>query len=145
MVWLQAVLALEEGLRHGLDAATALLDRMPTAERAVATDRLVSSQVDAMATRALGYRAFAKLVRGGTAPEQALMKVFCTEAERRLEPGRVGDEWRYAPSAAGRAQPLRRGLVDRALLLGVRQHDLGRVVRDSAQHHRNQVLGLPRK
>jgi alkylation response protein AidB-like acyl-CoA dehydrogenase len=84
MVWLQSVLALEEGVRRVLDAAPALLDRMPAAERAVATDRVVSSYVDAIAARALGYRAFAKLVRGGTAPEQALMKLFCTEAERQL-------------------------------------------------------------
>jgi alkylation response protein AidB-like acyl-CoA dehydrogenase len=84
MVWLQAVLALEEGVSRVLAAAPSLLDRMPGAERAVATDRVVNSYIDAMAARALGYRSFAKLVRGGTAPEQALMKVFCTEAERRL-------------------------------------------------------------
>jgi alkylation response protein AidB-like acyl-CoA dehydrogenase len=84
MVWLQSVLALEEGMRRVLDAAPAMLDRMPVSERAVTADRVASSYVDALAARALGYRAFAKLQRGGTAPEQALMKVFCTEAERRL-------------------------------------------------------------
>jgi alkylation response protein AidB-like acyl-CoA dehydrogenase len=84
MVWLQSVLALEEGVQRVLDVAPALLERMPNAERAVVTDRVVNSYVDSVAARALGYRAFAKLVRGGTAPEQALMKMFCTEAERRL-------------------------------------------------------------
>ena len=84
MVWLQAVLALEYGVQRVLDIAPQLLSDFATAERAVITDRVVASYVDSVAARALGYRAFAKLVRGGTAPEQALMKMFCTEAERRL-------------------------------------------------------------
>jgi len=44
----------------------------------------VQSIIDATAARTLGYRGFAKLVRGGSAPEQALMKVFTSEAARRL-------------------------------------------------------------
>ena len=48
------------GVSGGLDSAAALV----------------------LAARALGYRGFAKLVRGGSAPEQALMKAFCSEAMR---------------------------------------------------------------
>ena len=47
-------------------------------------DGLVESVIDSVAARCLGYRGFAKLVRGGSAPEQALMKAFTSEAGRRL-------------------------------------------------------------
>ena len=40
--------------------------------------------IDTTAARCLGYRGFAKLARGGSAPEQALMKVFASEARQRL-------------------------------------------------------------
>ena len=57
--------------------------RLGDLERAVYADRIADSYVDALAARALGYRGFAKYVRGGSAPEQALMKAFCSEARRR--------------------------------------------------------------
>jgi uncharacterized membrane protein len=53
-------------------------------ERAVLADRIASTCVDALAARALGYRGFAKLARGGTAPEQALMKLFASEVRQRV-------------------------------------------------------------
>jgi alkylation response protein AidB-like acyl-CoA dehydrogenase len=84
MVWLGAVLGLEDALARALAQAPELLAAMPAAEAAVFADRLVDSYVDAVAARALGYRGFAKYVRGGTAPEQALMKAFCSEADQRL-------------------------------------------------------------
>ena len=40
--------------------------------------------IDTQAARCLGYRGFAKLARGGTAPEQALMKLYASEARQRL-------------------------------------------------------------
>ena len=40
--------------------------------------------IDTQAVRCLGYRGFGKLMRGGSAPEQALMKVFSSETRRRL-------------------------------------------------------------
>jgi alkylation response protein AidB-like acyl-CoA dehydrogenase len=83
MVWLRAVLELEEAVRALLDEAPARLARLGDLERAVYADRIADSYVDALASRALGYRGFAKYVRGGSAPEQALMKAFCSEARRR--------------------------------------------------------------
>jgi alkylation response protein AidB-like acyl-CoA dehydrogenase len=77
-------MALERFVDRLRGEAPAALDRLPGAERAVVVDQLVRSAVDAAAARCLGYRGFAKLVRGGSAPEQALMKAFCSEAQQRL-------------------------------------------------------------
>jgi alkylation response protein AidB-like acyl-CoA dehydrogenase len=84
MVWLSGVLGLERQMAAVLPEAPAALARLAPAERAVVADGLVQSAIDAAAARCLGYRGFAKLVRGGSAPEQALMKVFTSEANRRL-------------------------------------------------------------
>jgi alkylation response protein AidB-like acyl-CoA dehydrogenase len=84
MVWLGGVLMLEETMTRLLEEAPEALDRLPADERAVATDHLVQSYVDSVAARCLGYRGFAKLMRGGTAPEQALMKAFSSESGARL-------------------------------------------------------------
>jgi alkylation response protein AidB-like acyl-CoA dehydrogenase len=84
MVWLGGVMGLEEMARRLLDEAPAVLARMPDVEREVVADRLVQSYVDTVAARCLGYRGFAKFVKGGDAPEQALMKAFSTESGQRL-------------------------------------------------------------
>ena len=84
MVWLQFVLTMERDARRLLVEAPAALARLAPAERAVVADGLVGSAIDAVAARCLGYRGFAKLVRGGSAPEQALMKALCSEAQQRL-------------------------------------------------------------
>jgi alkylation response protein AidB-like acyl-CoA dehydrogenase len=84
MVWLTFVLRMEEDVDALLAEAPAALARMAPPERAVVADGLVESIIDAAAARCLGYRGFAKLVRGGSAPEQALMKAFCSEAQRRI-------------------------------------------------------------
>ena len=84
MVWLNSVMTLEEEMSRALqDARDALAPRRP-ADRGAAADALVRSYVDTVAARCLGYRGFAKLVRGGTAPEQALMKAFGSESSQRL-------------------------------------------------------------
>ena len=83
MVWLRNVLELEEEVSRLVSQAPSLLGRLEPMERAVIADRVAGAYVDALAGRALGYRGFAKLVRGGNAPEQALMKAFCSEARRR--------------------------------------------------------------
>jgi alkylation response protein AidB-like acyl-CoA dehydrogenase len=77
------VLELEDDVQHLLSEAPGQLARLGPSEQAVFADRIASSYVDSLAARALGYRGFAKLVRGGSAPEQALMKAFCSEAHRR--------------------------------------------------------------
>ena len=82
MVWLGSVLGLDEMARRLLDEAPPLLSALAPTERAIAADLIVQSYVDSVAARCLGYRGFAKFVRGGTAPEQALMKVFTSESSQ---------------------------------------------------------------
>jgi alkylation response protein AidB-like acyl-CoA dehydrogenase len=84
MVWLSFVMNLEDGVAAVLAEAPAALERLAPAEGAVVADGLVESVIDSAAARCLGYRGFAKLVRGGSAPEQALMKAYTSEAQRRL-------------------------------------------------------------
>ncbi len=84
MVWVSAVMGLEESLGRLRDEAPAALDRLPPLERALAVDQIVRMAIDTQAARCLGYRGFAKLARGGTAPEQALMKLFASEARQRI-------------------------------------------------------------
>ncbi|MFL6206688.1 MAG: acyl-CoA dehydrogenase family protein [Acidimicrobiales bacterium] len=84
MVWVGAVMGLEESLERLLAEAPARLERLTPAERSLAVDQVVQIAIDTQAARCLGYRGFAKLARGGTAPEQALMKLFASEARQRL-------------------------------------------------------------
>jgi alkylation response protein AidB-like acyl-CoA dehydrogenase len=84
MVWVGAVMGLEESLDRLVAEAPAWLDRLTPAERSLAVDQVVQIAIDTQAARCLGYRGFAKLARGGTAPEQALMKLFASEARQRL-------------------------------------------------------------
>ncbi len=80
MVWLSNVLSVEVAMGHLLEEAPARLAALATdEERAIATDSIVRAHIDTVAARCLGYRGFAKLVRGADAPEQALMKWFATE------------------------------------------------------------------
>jgi alkylation response protein AidB-like acyl-CoA dehydrogenase len=78
------VMSLEEYVATLRAEAPAALARLPEGERVVVADGLVQSFVDAAAARCLGYRGFAKLVRGSSAPEQALMKALCSEAQQRI-------------------------------------------------------------
>jgi alkylation response protein AidB-like acyl-CoA dehydrogenase len=85
MVWLNNVLSDEMALSQLLGEAPARLAALDTdAERAVMTDALVRLQIDTVAARCLGFRGFAKLVKGGDAPEQALMKWFATELRQTI-------------------------------------------------------------
>lgn len=108
MVWLGAVMNLEEDIVRVLAEAPAALALLPEMERSVTADRIVQSYVDSQAARCLGYRGFAKLMRGGTAPEQALMKAFCSESGQRLSliaSEMLGDraiDVSDAPDASGR-------------------------------------------
>ena len=82
MVWVGARDGPRGVARAGCSARRpALLDRL-AADRAGAwpPTRSCESPSTPPAARCLGYRGFAKLVRGGTAPEQALMKLFTSEA-----------------------------------------------------------------
>ncbi len=84
MVWVGAVMGLEEALEKLLHDAPRLTAPMTPDERAVAIDQIVRLAIDTTAARCLGYRGFAKLARGGSAPEQALMKVFASETRQRI-------------------------------------------------------------
>jgi alkylation response protein AidB-like acyl-CoA dehydrogenase len=84
MVWLTAVLGLQESVARLLANAPSRLAKLGPSERAVHADQIVRSWADAQAARCLGYRGFAKLVRGGNAPEQALMKLMSSEARQRV-------------------------------------------------------------
>ncbi|MFV0318034.1 MAG: acyl-CoA dehydrogenase family protein [Microthrixaceae bacterium] len=84
MVWVTAVMGLEETLGELLAQAPAMLEPMGPLERAMATDEIVRIAIDTQAARCLGQRAFAKLARGGTAPEQALMKLYSSECRQRI-------------------------------------------------------------
>lgn len=84
MVWVSAVMGLEEAMDKLLHDTPQLTARMTDTERAVAVDQVVRLAIDTTAARCLGYRGFAKLARGGSAPEQALMKVFASEARQRV-------------------------------------------------------------
>jgi alkylation response protein AidB-like acyl-CoA dehydrogenase len=83
-VWVSAVMGLEESLERLLGEAPTLLERLSPSVRAVAVDRIVQVAIDTQAARCLGYRGFAKLARGATAPEQALMKLYASEARQRV-------------------------------------------------------------
>jgi alkylation response protein AidB-like acyl-CoA dehydrogenase len=84
MVWLDGVMLLEAMTRDALAEVPATLATKHPTERGALTDALMQSYIDSVAARCLGYRGFAKLVRGGNAPEQALMKVFDSESRQRL-------------------------------------------------------------
>ena len=84
MVWVSAVMGLEESLERLLGEAPTLLGRLGATERALAVDQIVQVAIDTQAARCLGYRGFAKLARGGTAPEQALMKLYASECRQRI-------------------------------------------------------------
>ena len=84
MVWVNAVMGLEESLTTLLAEAPALLDRLTPFERTLAVDQIVQVAIDTQAARCLGYRGFAKFARGAGAPEQALMKLYASEARQRV-------------------------------------------------------------
>jgi alkylation response protein AidB-like acyl-CoA dehydrogenase len=84
MVWLGNVLALEGAMDRMLGGLPEQLADLSPFEQGAFLDRVMTRYTDVQAARALGYRGFAKLVKGGTAPEQALMKVFASEASQEL-------------------------------------------------------------
>jgi alkylation response protein AidB-like acyl-CoA dehydrogenase len=84
MVWVTSVIELENATKRLLGEAPGMLERLPVAERAEAATMLADVYIDAQAVRSLGFRGFGNLLRGGSAPEQALMKLFSSEARQRL-------------------------------------------------------------
>ena len=142
MVWLSAVMHLEELVDTVLAQAPAALAPMTPPERAVVADGLVESIIDASAARCLGYRGFAKLVRGGSAPEQALMKAFCSEGLRRLTL-RAAELGRDHTTDTGPSQSTEQAWIERYFTTYG-----GTISAGSSEIQRNiiaeKILGLPR-
>ena len=84
MVWLDSVMRLEYQVEHLVEETPALIAGLPPMEQGVALDQVMSVYTDVMAARCLGYRGFAKYVKGAAAPEQALMKAFASETHQRM-------------------------------------------------------------
>ncbi len=103
MVWVSAVMGLEEAKDRLLDEAPSLLAGMGPTERALVVDDIVGIVIDTQAARCLGYRGFAKLARGGTAPEQALMKLYASDCRQRV--ARIGFEAQGADGLASGLVP----------------------------------------
>jgi alkylation response protein AidB-like acyl-CoA dehydrogenase len=90
MVWLDSVLDLEACSRHLIEKMPAYTAEMSDAENAVAADSVVQLYIETWAARCLGFRAFARFVKHGSAAEQALMKAYASETRRDL--ARVASE-----------------------------------------------------
>ncbi|HET6916216.1 MAG TPA: acyl-CoA dehydrogenase family protein [Acidimicrobiales bacterium] len=84
MVWVSSAIVLEETMNRMLADAPGWLDSRDPAERGALAAKVTDTYIDTVAVRCLGYRGFGKLLKGGTAPEQALMKAFASESRRRL-------------------------------------------------------------
>ena len=84
MVWVSSSIVLDDDIGRLLRDAPDWLERRPEPEHHALAERVADAYIDTVAARCLGYRGFGKLLRGGSAPEQALMKAFASEARRNL-------------------------------------------------------------
>ena len=119
---------------------------MSDPENAIAADSVVQLYLETWAARCLGYRAFARFVKHGSAPEQALMKAYASETRRDL--ARVAAELGGAEALVAAAS--RAGLRDGGI--GTLEDYFGTFVQTisagTSEIQRNiiaeRVLGLPR-
>ncbi len=91
MVWLMSVMGVESAMAELLETAPGMMASLSPREQVIAADDIVGFYVETQCARALGYRGFARFVKGGNAPEQALMKMYASELRREL--GRVTAQW----------------------------------------------------
>lgn len=84
MVWVISVIELENAVSRLLAEAPAMIGGLPEDERGSAADAIADLCIDAEAARCLGYVGFGNLLKGGRAPEQALMKLYASETRQRL-------------------------------------------------------------
>ena len=144
MVWLNNVMYLEEEMTRALAQARKGIPELDPGTRGTAADAVVHSYIDAVAARCLGYRGFAKLIRGGSAPEQALMKAFSSESTQRLAltMAEIFGEFELGAEAAGFRSS------DTTWITRYFQTFAGTISAGSSEVQRNiiaeKVLGLPR-
>lgn len=84
MVWLDSVLGIEAAMKTLLARFEGFIENMSRHERTVAIDDVVGLFVETQAVRCLGYRAFSRSEKLGSAPEQALMKAYSSEVRQDL-------------------------------------------------------------
>ena len=106
MVWVSSSIVLEEDMDRLLAGARGWLESKDEAERGALACEVADAYIDTVAVRCLGYRGFGKLLKGGSAPEQALMKAFSSESRRRL--ARIGAEVQ-GPEVLEASPPVVRG------------------------------------
>jgi alkylation response protein AidB-like acyl-CoA dehydrogenase len=142
MVWLSSVLDLESAMNELLELAPRFMAELSPQEHANAADDIARLYIETRAARCLGYRGFARLVKGGNAPEQALMKAYASETRRDV--GRIASEWN-GPAALGTSHAQRSEL---GLMENYFQTFAGTISAGSSEIQRNiiaeRVLGLPR-
>ena len=129
------VLYLEETMTRVLAQAAPARSRAALRRAGGGRRPVVQSYVDSVAARCLGYRGFAKLVRGGIGPRAGADEGL----QQRVLPAAGVDEPRWSVSSTWVKScrlPVVTDHVDRAVLPDLRRHHLGRLVGDPAQHHR---------
>ena len=85
MLWIGNATSLQRSVEALVElGATKGADGGPLAGDPRFRDAVASLWIDAQATMLMGYRGFAKVQRGRLAHEHALLKLFSSEAERRL-------------------------------------------------------------
>ena len=91
MLWITAVTSVEHGVRSLVELAQGRFSSIsgdesdgPPAAGSELAHEVARLYIDATAMRALGYRGFAKFARGEDSAEHAILKLFSSEAERRL-------------------------------------------------------------
>jgi alkylation response protein AidB-like acyl-CoA dehydrogenase len=84
MLWIGQATGLERVLDAALEVARRRRrDGEQLANDPVLADELARLYVDVQAVRLMGYRGFAKLARGRSAPEHSMLKLFASETEQR--------------------------------------------------------------
>jgi alkylation response protein AidB-like acyl-CoA dehydrogenase len=81
MLWIQQQSSLERDVEALVDLAR---DRPELGHDGAFSDRVVDLWIDAQAMKVMGYRGFAKFAQGQAAPEHSILKLFSSEAGRRL-------------------------------------------------------------
>ena len=139
MLWIGQQVELERDVES---LASIAADSPDLRADAAFTDALVDLWVDAQTMKVMGYRGFAKFAQGQAAPEHSILKLFGSEAQRRLSllateaigaeafdrsavapvvtvrPGSWADSyfWSFAQTIAGGTSEIQRNIIAERLL-----------------------------